>query len=34
MTTGLPLSEWRQVARLMVAACVRLDGATVTGAAL
>jgi len=32
--TGMSLSEWRQVARLMTAAAVLLDGKTVTEAAL
>ena len=32
--TGMPLSEWRQMARLMVAASVLLDGKSVTDAAL
>ena len=32
--TGMPLSEWRQVARLMAAAALLLDGSSVTDAAL
>ncbi|HEX4508369.1 MAG TPA: helix-turn-helix transcriptional regulator [Alphaproteobacteria bacterium] len=32
--TGMPLSEWRQVARLMEAAALLLDGRSVTDAAL
>ena len=32
--TGVPLSEWRQVARLMEAAALLLDGKSVTDAAL
>jgi AraC-like DNA-binding protein len=32
--TGMPVSEWRQVARLMAAAVRLLDGASVTDAAL
>ena len=32
--TGMPLSEWRQVARLMEAAALLLDGKSVTDAAL
>jgi len=34
LETGLPLSDWRQVARLMEAAARLLDGASVTSAAL
>jgi AraC-like DNA-binding protein len=32
--TGMPLSEWRQVARLMAGAALLLDGKSVTDAAL
>lgn len=32
--TGMPLSEWRQLARLMAAAALLLDGKSVTDAAL
>lgn len=32
--TGMPLSDWRQVARLMAAAALLLDGKSVTEAAL
>ena len=32
--TGMPLSEWRQAARLMAAAALLLDGKSVTDAAL
>ncbi len=32
--TGMPLSQWRQTARLMAAAAALLDGASVTDAAL
>jgi AraC-like DNA-binding protein len=32
--TGMPLSEWRQLARLMLAASLLLDGTSVTEAAL
>jgi AraC-like DNA-binding protein len=32
--TGMPLSQWRQIARLMAAAAMLLDGKSVTDAAL